>query len=313
MIEVKNVRKWYGPKLAVNDVSFSVADGEILGFLGPNGAGKSTTMKMITGYLPPTEGTVTIDGYDVANDSLNARRVTGYLPETTPLYLEMTVHGYLDFMARARGVPGRHRKEAIDRTIEQTQLTNVRKTIVGKLSKGYRQRVGIAQAIIHDPKVLVLDEPTIGLDPRQIIETRNLIRGMSGERSVILSSHILPEVSMTCSRVVIINDGTVVAEDTPENLTKRMSGVERLQLEIRGAPADVESTLKAVPDVASVSLIRTAETATFVVDATPNADVREAIAAAVVNGGFGLLGLSTVGMSLEDVFIRLVTKEDISA
>src|SRR5947209_8521364 len=252
MIQVSSLYKTYGPKVAISDVTFDVKDGEILGFLGPNGAGKTTTMRILCGYLPPTSGTATIDGHDVFNQSLEARRRIGYLPESVPLYPEMNVEDYLLFMAHLRGVPRRDRRSRVDKVMKLAHVDNVRRVQIGRISKGYRQRVGIAQALVHDPPVLVLDEPTVGLDPKQITDTRQLIKSLGGTHTILLSTHILPEVSMTCNRVVIISDGRVVAEDTPENLTRRLRGAERIELEVRG-PADlICAAVKRIPNVLSV-------------------------------------------------------------
>jgi ABC-2 type transport system ATP-binding protein len=222
MIEVQNLSKRYGPTLAVSEVSFDVRKGEILGFLGPNGAGKTTTMRVITGYLPPTEGKVRVAGYDVVEEPLEAKRRTGYLPESPPVYPDMSVAEYLAFVAKIKGVPRREVKQRINEVSEKVAITDVQDRQVGKLSKGYRQRVGLAQTLIHNPEVLVLDEPTAGLDPKQIIETRELIKGLAGQHTVILSTHILPEVSKSCQRVVVINAGKVVAVGAPEELTRRL-------------------------------------------------------------------------------------------
>ena len=228
MIEVEHITKRYGRVTAVDDVSFKVEKGEILGFLGPNGAGKTTTMRILTGYMPPTDGKATVAGFDVFTHPVEAKRRTGYLPETPPLYPDMTVREYLDFVARIKGVPPAERKSRVDNVMQRTHVADMASRHCGKLSKGYRQRVGLAQAIIHNPEVLILDEPTAGLDPKQIIETRDLIRGLAGNHTIVLSTHILPEVSQTCQRVVIINKGRVVAVDTPENLTARLRGSETM-------------------------------------------------------------------------------------
>ncbi|HUE76133.1 MAG TPA: ABC transporter ATP-binding protein [Chloroflexota bacterium] len=312
VIQVDNLTKHYGPKVAISDVTFNVKAGEVLGFLGPNGAGKTTTMRILTGYLPATDGTARIAGFDVFKQSLEARRCIGYLPENVPLYLEMTVQSYLSFMADIRQVPRAGKRQAIDRAMELARVSHVAGTIIGKLSKGYRQRVGLAQAILHNPPVLILDEPTVGLDPRQIIDTRDVIRGLGGEHTVILSTHILPEVSMTCSRVVIISDGRVVAEDTPENLTRRLRGSERIEIEARGPAQAVASALRAVPDVLNVSIVAdgAGSAARLVADCADGKDVREHLARAVVEGGWGLLQLKNLGMSLEEVFLKLTTRED---
>jgi ABC-2 type transport system ATP-binding protein len=312
VIQVDNLTKHYGPKVAISDVTFEVKEGEVLGFLGPNGAGKTTTMRILTGYLPATAGTARIAGFDVFAQSLEARRRVGYLPENVPLYLEMTVQSYLSFMADIRQVPRAQMRQAIDRSMELARVSHVARTIIGKLSKGYRQRVGLAQAILHNPPVLILDEPTVGLDPRQIIDTRDVIRGLGGEHTVILSTHILPEVSMTCSRVVIINDGRVVAEDSPENLTRRLRGAERIEIEVRGPATAVASALRGIPDVLNVAIVDDGSnsTARLVADCADGKDVREQLARAVVEGGWGLLQLRNLGMSLEEVFLKLTTRED---
>jgi ABC-2 type transport system ATP-binding protein len=310
MIEVEGLTKRYGRATAVDGVSFRVNKGEILGFLGPNGAGKTTTMRILTCYLPPTGGTARVGGYDVYEQPMEVRRRVGYLPETPPLYPDMSVRDYLDFCAKIKGVSAGDRKGKVGDAIEKCRVGDVRTTLIGKLSKGYRQRVGLAQAILHNPDVLILDEPTAGLDPKQIIETRELIRSLGGEHTVILSTHILPEVSMTCGRVVIINKGRVVAEDTPENLTRRLAGAGTLRLEIRGEEIPVLDTLRAVPGVLAARL-KGGHDELLVVDVEAEAgrDVRAELASAVVAAGHGLLGLEQVGMSLEDIFLELTTTD----
>ncbi len=312
MIDVQHLTKDYGAYRALHDVAFRVEKGEVLGFLGPNGAGKTTTMRILTGYMPASSGTVKIAGYDVFTQSVEARRRVGYLPENVPLYTEMTVRGYLDFMAKIKNVPRAERKNQVERVMEGTRTTERANQLIEKLSKGFRQRVGLAQALLGNPDVLVLDEPTIGLDPKQIIEVRNLIRSFGGEHTVILSTHILPEVSMTCSRVVIINDGRVVAVDTPENLTRRLRSSEAIQLEVRGPRAAVTERLRRVPSVTAVTVAsdgRNDGVTTYNVSCELGGDARELLAAAVVGGGFGLLELRQAGMSLEDVFLKLTTEE----
>jgi ABC-2 type transport system ATP-binding protein len=311
MIEVENLSKRYGRKTAVDGISFTVRKGEILGFLGPNGAGKTTTMRVLTCYLPPSDGTARVAGFDVFEQPLEVKRRVGYIPETPPLYPDMDVLGFLDFVAKIRGVPPGQRRARTDEAIEKCRIGDVRKTLIGKLSKGYRQRVGLAQAILHNPEVLILDEPTAGLDPKQIIETRELIKGLGGDHTVVLSTHILPEVSMTCGRVVIINKGKVVAEGTPEELTQRLRGVSALRLEVRGEAAAVAERLRGVPGVAVVRVREERELASFEVDALAGQDLRAELARAVVQGGFDLLGLQEVGMSLEQVFLHLTTSEPI--
>ena len=240
MIEVQSLTKQYGRFTAVDDISFRVERGEILGFLGPNGAGKTTTMRILTGYMPATEGKAIVAGFDVFEQPVEAKRRTGYLPETPPLYPDMTVAEYLSFVAKIKGVPSGDRKERIKQVMERTWITDMAGRACAKLSKGYRQRVGLAQALIHNPDVLILDEPTAGLDPKQIIETRQLIKELAGDHTVILSTHILPEVSQTCERVVIINKGKVVAIDTPDNLTARLRGSETMYVQVDAGTADIE-------------------------------------------------------------------------
>src|SRR5205809_1232140 len=249
MIEVQHLTKRYGPFTAVDDVSFKVERGEILGFLGPNGAGKTTTMRVLTGYMPPTDGKAMVAGYDVSEQPIEAKRRTGYLPETPPLYPEMTVSEYLTFCARIKGVPRADRKTRVATAMERTRVADMAKRHCGKLSKGYKQRVGLAQALLHNPDVLILDEPTAGLDPKQIIETRRLIKELGGDHTIILSTHILPEVSQTCQRVVIINKGKVVAVDTPDNLTHRLRGAETLFVQMDAAGVDAAGVLGQVPGV----------------------------------------------------------------
>jgi ABC-2 type transport system ATP-binding protein len=310
MIQVSSLSKTYGPKVAISDVTFDVRPGEILGFLGPNGAGKTTTMRILCGYLPATSGSALVAGYDIFSQSLEARRRIGYLPESVPLYPEMTVESYLHFMAEIRHVPRKLRKDRVNTVMRQTHVDNVRSTAIGKISKGYRQRVGIAQALVHDPPVLILDEPTVGLDPKQITETRQLIKSLGGEHTVILSTHILPEVSMTCNRVVIISDGHVVAEDTPDNLTKRLRGAERISLEVRGPADDVRRSFLSLPNVLNVEVQANDGRPRLLVDTAVGQDVREDLASTVVGNGWGLLELRSVGMSLEEVFLKLTTREE---
>ena len=313
MIEVHHLTKRYGPLKAVDDVSFTVERGEILGFLGPNGAGKTTTMRVLTGYMPPSEGRAVVAGFDIFDQPIEAKRRTGYLPETPPLYPEMTVRDYLAFVARIKGVPRGERAARLDYVMGRTRVADVAHRHCGKLSKGYRQRVGLAQAILHNPDVLILDEPTAGLDPKQIIETRELIKELAGDHTIILSTHILPEVSQTCHRVVIINKGRVVAVDTPENLTARLRGSETMYLQVDGLGADVRAALEAVTGVSRVVLADTRGTATgFEIDSESGRDVRRELAAAVVSRGWGLLELRPMRMSLEEIFLHLTT-EDVAA
>ena len=310
MIEVQHVTKRYGPITAVNDVSFRVEPGQILGFLGPNGAGKTTTMRILTGYIPPTEGRAIVAGYDVFDRPVDAKRRTGYLPESPPLYPEMTVREYLTFVARINGFRGTERGARVDSAMARTSVDDMADRHCAKLSKGYRQRVGLAQAILHNPDVLILDEPTAGLDPKQIIETRELIKGLAGDHTIILSTHILPEVAQTCQRVVIINKGRVVAEDTPDNLTGRLRGSETIHLEIDTRGADPAPALEAVPGVTSVTPGHSSNGGTvFEVQSARGADVRRELAQAIVSQGWGLLELRQLRMSLEDIFLHLTTEE----
>ena len=313
MIEVQHLTKRYGPVTAVNDVSFTVERGEILGFLGPNGAGKTTTMRVLTGYMPPSEGKAIVAGYDVFEQPIEAKRRTGYLPETPPLYPEMTVREYLTFVARIKGVPRKQSKTRIDEMMKKTRIDDVAHRHCGKLSKGYRQRVGLAQALLHNPEVLILDEPTAGLDPKQIIETRQLIKGLGGDHTIILSTHILPEVSQTCQRVVIINKDKVVAVDTPDNLTSRLRGSETMYLQVDAQGADAAAVLQRVTGVKRVAVADTKQQVVgFEIDSEAGHDVRRELAAAVVSRGWGLLEMRPMRMSLEEIFLH-VTTEDVAA
>ena len=310
MIEVQQLTKRYGPTLAVSGVSFEVRKGEVLGFLGPNGAGKTTTMRVITGYLPPTSGSVTVAGCDVVEQSIEARRHIGYLPETPPVYTDMRVSEYLAFVGRIKGVPRRELRRRSAEVSEKCAITNVQSRQIGKLSKGYRQRVGLAQALIHNPDVLVLDEPTAGLDPKQIIETRELIRGLAGQHTVVLSTHILPEVSKTCERVVVINAGKVVAVGAPDDLTRRLQGFETVLVTAEGPREEVRARLERVEGVTLVEEQELADgRATYEVHANKEKDVRAELARAVVESRWKLLELRTGGLSLEDIFLKLTTTD----
>jgi ABC-2 type transport system ATP-binding protein len=310
VIEVQHLTKRYGSFTAVDDVSFRVERGEILGFLGPNGAGKTTTMRILTGYMPPTDGQATVAGYDIMTQPIEAKRRTGYLPETPPLYPDMTVRDYLMFCARIKGVPSPDRKARVGTVMERTRVADMEKRTCAQLSKGYRQRVGLAQALLHNPDVLILDEPTAGLDPKQIIETRRLIKELAGDHTIVLSTHILPEVSQTCQRIVIINKGRVVAVDTPENLTARLRGSETMYLQVDAGGADVGATIGGLPGVTRVNVSETRGMVTALeVDSETGRDVRRELAAAVVNRGWGLLELRPMRMSLEDIFLQLTTQD----
>ncbi len=309
MIEVEHLTKRYGTVAAVQDVSFQVHKGEILGFLGPNGAGKTTTMRVLTGYMPATDGRVIVAGHDVFEQPVAAKRHIGYLPETPPLYPDMTVREYLQFVAKIKGVPAGERKARVEQVMTRTWVADMAGRACGKLSKGYKQRVGLAQALIHNPDVLILDEPTAGLDPKQIIETRRLIKELAGDHTIILSTHILPEVSQTCDRVVIINKGRVVAVDTPANLTGRLRGAETMFVQVDAARAsDAAAALSKVPGVVRVSPDDGVAGA-FEVESETGRDVRRELAKAVVLGGHDLLELRPTRVSLEDIFLSLTTEE----
>ena len=311
MIQANDLTHFYGPQPAIEDVNFGVKKGEILGFLGPNGAGKTTTMRIITGYMPPTQGKVTLADYDVVEQSLDVRKRIGYLPETVPLHTEMQVTNYLKYMGTLRGMPSRLIKRRIGDVIEVCRLQDYHKTIIGKLSKGFRQRVGIAQAILHEPEVLVLDEPTIGIDPIQVVETRQLIRDLRSERTVVLSSHILPEVNVICDRVLIIHEGRIVAEDSPSNLAQRLQGVDQLQVEVGGPVQQVLAALRGVPGVTEVTHRNQQGRNIFIVQVQRGQDLRDEISRAVVSNEWSLLSMQLVSMSLEDIFLRLTTHEEL--
>jgi len=311
VIEVQHVSKRYGRVTAVDDVSFRVERGEILGFLGPNGAGKTTTMRILTGYMPATEGKAVVAGFDVFANPLDAKRRTGYLPETPPLYPDMTVREYLDFVSRIKGVPPAERKSRVTSVMQQTHVADMADRHCSKLSKGYRQRVGLAQALIHNPEVLILDEPTAGLDPKQIIETRQLIRSLAGNHTIVLSTHILPEVAQTCQRVVIINKGRVVAVDTPENLTARLTGAETMFVQLDALGAEAGPVLAAIPGVTRV--VAADSGGGFEVESEHGTDIRRQLAKTIVNRGWGLLELRPMRMSLEEIFLQVTTDETAAA
>lgn len=323
MIEVEHLTKYYGTFPVVRDVTFNVEKGEILGFLGPNGAGKTTTMRMITGYLPPTSGTVRVAGFDVNNKSLQAREHLGYLPETVPLYTELTTIEYLDFRARLTGLLNtRDRRARIYEVMDQLNLVDVSNKLIGALSRGYRQRVGLAQALLHNPDVLILDEPTVGLDPVQITEVRNLIKELGRNHTVILSTHLLPEVSMVCNRVIIINRGKLVALDTPINLAEGVSEKQTIQIEVGGLPGNVVRGLRAVAGVKRAVLLNTdgstrdgnlenmkEGTFTYQIEHEQGREIRPDLASAVVGAGQRLIELRAVRPTLEDIFIDVISKE----
>jgi len=312
MIEVEGLTKYYGNFPAIRDVSFRVESGEIVGFLGPNGAGKTTTMRIITCFSPATSGVARVLGMDVRSDSLKIREKVGYLPENVPLYDWMRVSKYLEFVARAKRIPSDRRKAEIASVAKSAGVDQVMGRIIRSLSKGYRQRVGLAQALIGDPPILILDEPTIGLDPKQIREIRDLIKGFSRDRTVILSSHILPEVSQVCNRVVIINKGSIVAEDTPENLTSGHDKAKKARLTVKAPESELLQLLSSVRGVASVDPVgaTNAKETSVIVETQPETDVRAELARAVIEKGWDLMELRPLEVSLEDVFIDLVTEEN---
>lgn len=306
MIAVRDLTKYYGSIAAIQQLNFEVADGEIVGFLGPNAAGKTTTLKILAGYMPPTSGTASVKGYDCISQSLAARHCLGYLPENVPLYPDLTVTQFLDFVAQAKGLDRSQRRLEVDRAVSDCSLEEVKQTLIAVLSKGFRQRVGLAQALLGRPPLLILDEPTIGLDPAQIVEIRELIRQLAGEHTVILSSHILPEVSQLCQRVIIINRGQIVASDTPANLTNQLGRDARLHLSVKGPTSEVEAALKAVRGVKTV--LSEAD-GSFSLEADLDYEVRPELARCVVQHGWDLLELKTQEFTLEDVFMNLVTEE----
>ena len=311
MIEVQDLSKSYGPVTAVDHVSFTVNKGEILGFLGPNGAGKTTTMRILTGFIPATSGTARIAGFDVFNDSLEVRRRIGYLPENPPLYPDMTVEAYLDFVARIKNVPAEKRAERIADALKKTNIVDKRTELIKRLSRGYKQRVGLAQAVVHDPDVIILDEPTVGLDPKQIIEVRNLIKGLAGSHTIILSTHILPEVSMTCDRVVIINKGKIAAVDTPQNLTSQLKGGQKVRVEVQAPEKPLQEALAQIPGASRVHVepARTDGHLHATVETAQGKDIRSAIAAKITEKGWPLYELRGVSLSLEDIFLELTTDD----
>ena len=320
MIEVDHLTKSYGQARAVNDISFTVEKGEILGFLGPNGAGKTTTMRILTGYLPATSGTARIAGYDVFEQSMEVRRRIGYLPETPPIYPEMSIEDYLAFVARIKGVDAGNISARVDQAMALTNLTDRRRELIKRLSRGYKQRVGIAQAIVHNPDVVILDEPTVGLDPNQIKEVRKLIKGLAGEHTIILSTHILPEVEITCDRVVIINKGQIAAVDTPRNLVNQRQSGSHVRISVRetgDSDALLRQALSSIEGIQNIEVNSAnpneanegSGLLTASIEVGQGLDLRAPIAARVVNSGLELLELGTINVSLEDIFMKLTTEE----
>ena len=307
MIEVSHLSKQYGDVVAVEDVSFRAEKGVILGFLGPNGAGKTTTMRMLTCYLPPSSGEAKVADFDILEESMEVRKRIGYLPEQPPVYHDMTVGAYLRFVAKIKGVPGPQLNGRLDDTMEKTGIAHHRDTVIGHLSKGYRQRVGLAQALVHEPDVLILDEPTVGLDPKQIIEIREVIKGLGGDHTVILSTHILPEVSMTCSQLVIINNGRIAGEGTPESLMAQLKEGEVLRAHIDGPTDEIRAMLQGLEGVLDVC--SEPGEGIYLVTCAPGQDVRDALTKQVVDGGYSLRELRPLDMTLEDIFLSLTSEE----
>lgn len=312
LIEVENVTKRYAQNVALNSVSFTVNDGEILGFLGPNGAGKSTAMNIITGYISATDGTVKLDGIDILESPEEAKKKIGYLPELPPLYMDMTVLEYLHFVSRIKKVPLKEEKENTERIMDVVKITDMSNRLIKNLSKGYKQRVGLAQAIMGDPEVLILDEPTVGLDPKQIIEIRTLIKDLGKKHTIILSSHILPEVSAVCDRVIIIDKGRIVASGTPEELSKELSFSNKLSLRIKGNREDVLKAVTGVKDVEHVDEMAISETDSvdIVIQAKKGADIREDLFNALNSAKLPILMMKSVDLTLEEVFLQVTTKEE---
>ena len=304
MIRVENLTKDYGSRRAISNLNFEAEQGEVVGFLGPNGAGKTTTMRILTGYMPPTDGTATVAGYDVVEESLEVRKRVGYVPETVPLYTDMSAIDYLEFMADLRHIP--NSKDRAYETLKMVGLENRAESYIGSLSKGMRQRVGLAQALIHQPEVLILDEPTIGLDPAQVVEVRNVIKDLGKQRTVLLSTHILSEAQQVCDRVLIINKGKIVAEDTPENLQSRLTGSERVALLVRG---ETDELPKIINKIKGVQRAESMPDGSVEFQFAPGQDVRPEVARTVIKSGYDLLEMRPVGMSLEEIFLEL-TRED---
>jgi len=315
MIRAENLSKHYGRIEAVKNIDFHIKKGEIIGFLGPNGAGKSTTMNMITGYLAPSEGKILIDGIDIVESPEDAKKLIGYLPEQPPLYLDLTVDEYLDFVTEFKRVPKSRRKSELDTIRGLVKIGDVRKRLIKNLSKGYRQRVGLAQALVGNPPLLILDEPTVGLDPKQIIEIRELIRDLGKEHTVVLSSHILPEISATCHRILIIDKGVIVASDSPEKLSGRLSGASgsaRQKLIIKGAAESVRTALKEIPTIGSLNAVKGPEDglAEAVIAAVDNKDIREDVFRALAAADLPILQMGPMDLSLEEIFLNLTTAEE---
>lgn len=308
MIEAEGLTKFYGPIGAIRNVSFQIEKGEVVGFLGPNGAGKSTTLRILTCFMPPSSGIARVEGLDVIENSLQIRQKIGYLPESVPLYKDLTVRRFLRFAASSKGVEAKRMNAEVSRVVSACGLEKNADRIIGNLSKGFRQRVGLAQALLNDPSVLILDEPTIGLDPAHIIEIRRLILDLRADRTILLSSHILPEVAQLCQRVIIINKGEIVATDSPANLTSQLQKTVKIVLEVSGPIQEFRQAIENMTGVEKVSLVSNG-TSRFVIETDPSTDIRPEIAAMAVQKGCGLLELKTMQLSLEDIFMQLVTEE----
>ena len=309
MIKINHLTKNYGALTAVNDITFHVPKGEILAFLGPNGAGKTTTMRILTGFIPPSSGTVEIAGHDILMEPHEVKKRIGYLPESPPLYNELTVTEYLEFASKIKGVEKKYRPSALKRALESCALTGVHHRLIGNLSRGYRQRVGLAQALIHNPDVIILDEPTIGLDPKQIIEMRSVIKELAGQHTVILSTHILSEATAICQRVIIINEGQIIAIDSPERLSAQLRRSEKIHLVLQTPSLDTGEIIKSIPGVLSIFQESSTEGDSFMVESELGHDLRTELAGKAVQHQWGLLELRTVTLSLEDVFLKLIQDE----
>ncbi len=312
MIEIQNLSKKYGSKYAVQDASFTINKGEILGFLGRNGAGKTTTMNIVTGYISATSGRVLVDGHDILEEPREVKKRIGYLPEIPPLYVDMTVDEYLQFVCAIKDVSAKHVKSHLDDITELVRITEHRKRLIKNLSKGYRQRVGIAQALVGNPDTIILDEPTVGLDPRQIIEIRQLIKELGSEHTIVLSSHILHEVQDVCERVVIINQGKIVAQDTLDNLTKGISDSFRLRIRVEGPERDVQKTIRAIDGVKSIEAVGSKEAGStdFIVESARATDLRRTIFHTMAKAGYPILMLRAMDIELEDIFLQLTSDEE---
>jgi len=309
MIEVKNLTKRFASTVAVDNISFTVRDNEILGFLGPNAAGKTTTMRILACFMPATSGTVSVEGYDVFTQSLEVRSQIGYMPENVPIYPELRVIEYLNFRAKLKGLPRRQRSQRVEKVIEDCWLTDVRRKLAGHLSKGYRQRLGLAESLVHNPKFLILDEPTVGLDPHQIRETRKLIKNLGRDHTILLSTHILPEVEMVCDRVIIINEGRIAAMDTLDNLVADASKNVQILAEVRGPALQIKAAIESIDGVTDVTCREGADVHSFKISATRDLEVREAVFRKASAGGWTLLGLERKAQTLEEKFVEIITRD----